>query len=398
MIKTQKVVRFEQALRVWEDTCFIPATILKYGDEQMKKPYKFERTGAVVNYHKLRTALIKTSEPFNIDDYLGSNAFAEYIAELFLLPLHLFLWTRTSRRLFQLSPDMQTLLSAISLERVTWDMLNLPFESFAINLPEPLDDGLGWKFDCIFIADVTDFMVKMNKVKKGKRVLQYSLFSKNLDKAKTISLTDKKRFKRAVVGKNYNYLEFFAKKYFSAGNVEDSKEISNSQNIRTGNIEFFENETVSGTFFKQEIEGKSMSDDSYQRLSVIEKALHQVVVLCLYLDSLKSSERNEVVKKIQSNDNDKKRKDKSISDASEVFDVKCEHCLSSEEKDALDGIRQIRRTDSVCVHWRRGYCRRMPGSGNDPNAPKLVIVKPTLVNAKFLKPDTLPVGSKSMVV
>jgi len=397
MLKTHKVIRFEQALRIWEDGCFVPATILKYGDEQMKELYKFEMTGAIANYHKLRTALIKTSEPFNPNDYLGNDAFADYMAEIYWLPLNLFLWTRSSRRLFQFSQDMQTLLSAISLERVTWDMLNLPFDSFAINLPEPLDDGLGWKFDCIFIADVTDFMRKIDKVKEGKRVLQYSLFSKNLDKAKTISLADKKKFKRAISNKDYNYLEFFTKKYFSAGNTKDSKEISNSQNIRAGKIEFFENETVSGTFFRQEIEGKSITDDVYQQLSVVEKALHQVAVLCLYLDSLKPSEKSDVVKKIKINDG-KNRNGKSISDASEVFDVKCEHCLSSEEKDALDGIRQIRRTDSVCVHWRRGYCRRMPGSGNDPNAPKLVIVKPTLVNAKFLKPDTLPVGSKSMVV
>lgn len=396
MIKGYNVVRLEKALQAWENTCFLPEMILRYGTDEMKKHYNFGLSGPIVNHSKLRMALLKTSDDFQLDDFVGKGGVAEYLAELDCLPLSLFFWTRLSRRVFQFSQDLQTLLSAISLEKITWDMVNLPLPSFVIALSEPLNDGLGWEFDCILIADATEFAKKAKDVEKGKRVLHFALFSTNLDNVKPISPNDKKKMRRAVSRKDYSQFGVFARKYFNAGDVSKPGNVFKTQNMRAGFVEVADGDSVLETFGKQMM-NEDATADQYQRYSVVDKALHQMVAFCLYLDSLKPSQRDDAIEKVKQSSKSQSKGTKAIADASEIFLVKCEHYLSDEEKIAIGKIRQIRKTESVCVHWRRGYCRRMPGKGSDPDAPKVVIVRPTLVNAKLLQPDTLPVGSKSIL-
>ncbi|MEA1926323.1 MAG: hypothetical protein U9M90_03740 [Patescibacteria group bacterium] len=395
MFKKQSVIRLEQALQYWEWTCFIAEMILRHGNEEMKRQCNVDLSGPIINHHKLRKALLKTTETFILDDYIGGVENLKYLSEMAWLPLSLFSWTRFSRRVFQFSPDLQTLLSAISLERVTWDTINLPLSSFIITFPEPLDDGLGWQSDCVLFADVTEFIKEYRYVEDGKRVLHFSLFSTNLGSVKPISLNDRKKIKKAASRKNYSKFGALAKKYLK----EEVAQSVNTRKMRAGFIEISQGkgENVLETFRRQTATANT-TEDEYQRFSVVDKALHQMVAFCLYLDSLKSSERKRSIEEVRSFPETKQtRISKAITDVSEIFIVKCEHYLSDEEKLVINEIRETRKTESQCVHWRRGYCRRLPGKGNDPNAPKVVIVKPTLVNAKLLKPDTLPVGSKSIL-
>lgn len=395
MIKEHKVIRLEQALQSWEDLCFLLEMILRYGSEQMKKNYKFGLSGPIINHGKLRTALLKTSEKFAIDDYLGEREIFKFFAETALLPLSLFLWSRFSRRVFQLSSDLQTLLSAISLERVTWDMVNIPLPSFVITFPEPLKDNLGWEADCVLFADITELMKKYRDIGEDKKILHYSLFSNNLENVKPISWDDKNRMKKAIMRKDYAKFIRFGRKHLKGGEIESS----NTHQIRSGSVEISlgKDEPVIGTFMRQ-VTDENTTEDKYQMSSVIEKAFHQMVTLCLYLDSLKPAERKNSVKEVTIAGKKKTDNPKAITDVADIFTVKCEHYLSDEDKSVINEIRRNRESGStMCVHWRRGYCRRMPGMGNDPDAPKIVIVKPTFVNAKILKPDTLPPGSKASV-
>lgn len=392
MLEKQSVIRLEQALQYWENACFFAEMILRYGHEEMKRQYKFDLSGPIENHHKLRKSLLRTSETFVLDDYVGGTEVSKYLADLIWLPLSLFSWTRFSRRVFQLSPDLQTLLSTISLERVTWDIINFPLSSFIVTFPEPLDDGLGWQSDCAFFADVTELIKKHRNVEHGKKVLHFSLFSTDLGKIKPISSNSRKKMRKAIMRENYRKFGMLAKKYFKEENI-------NTEGTRTGFIEISQGkgENVLETFERQ-MATMDTAENGHQKASVVIQALHQMVAFCLYLDSLKSPERKSFIEKIESPSKKKQAESsKVIADVSEIFIVECEHSFSDKERLIIDEIRKTRRTENKCVHWRRGYCRRLPGKGGDPNAPKIVIVKPALVNAKLLKPDTLPVGSKSIL-
>ena len=392
MSKSYSVVRLEQALHSWENSCFFPEMILKYGSEDMKKSLGFGLTGAIANHSKLRRALLKTSEEFILDDYMGDADVDKYLAESCRLPFDLLLWTRLSRRVFQLSPYSQTLLSAISLERVTWDMVNLPLGSFVINLAEPIKDGLGWEGDCIIFSDVTKLF---GEVEEDKRIFNLTLFSTNLSDVKPVSLVDKKKMKRAVVNRDNAKFAIYAKKYFSGCKSDRVRDTSNSQVMRNELITVSQKERVLESFKNQALLEDS-DEDMYLRCSVVEKALHQVAVFCLYLDSLKPAQRSGTIEKVKQPKTQNKGT-KAITDASEIFLVKCEHIITDAEKLTLTEIRRSREAGGKCVHFRRGYCRRAPGRGNDPDAPRVVIIGPVLVNAKLLMPDTLPVGSKSIM-
>jgi hypothetical protein len=396
MLENKSVVRLEQALQVWENLCFLPEMVLRYGNEEMKKFYNFGLSGPIVNHGKLRMALLKTSEDFVLDDFIGELGVSKYLNEVTLLPISLFLWSRLSRRVFQFSPDLQTLLSTISLERVTWDMVNLPLASFVITFPEPMVDGFGWRTDCVLFADATELMKKYREIEKDKKVLHFSLFSTNLNKVRPISFDDKNSMRKNISRQHFGKFGRIARNYFKEGSAKPTDD----HYVRAGFVEVFlgKEDPVLGTF-ERFIATEDMTEDSYQMHSVVDKALHQMVAFCLYLDSLRPAEKKSSIEEVKLPGGKKKAENpKAITDISEIFTVKCEHFISNEEKSVIDEIKKLRKEGSTkCVHWRRGFCRRMPGKGNDPDAPKIVIVKPTLVNAKLLKPDTLPSGSKAIL-
>jgi hypothetical protein len=95
-----------------------------------------------------------------------------------------------------------------------------------------------------------------------------------------------------------------------------------------------------------------------------------------------------------------------VSDAL-VCEVSSTHILSANERqnlrEAIDDERSVAigKTTSDCAsrevraHYRRGYWRRAPGSGNDPNAPKCIHVRPTLVRSDRLPQGAAPQGAES---
>jgi hypothetical protein len=59
------------------------------------------------------------------------------------LPLYSTCWTAHSRRVYQVSAELQGVLRATSLRRIRWQDVNWPFKSFAIAVEQPLPDLTG---------------------------------------------------------------------------------------------------------------------------------------------------------------------------------------------------------------------------------------------------------------
>lgn len=76
---------------------------------------------------------------------------------------------------------------------------------------------------------------------------------------------------------------------------------------------------------------------------------------------------------------------------SEVCEVRSIYQLSDIERKAIKPLLRGIHTE-LGVHYREGHWRRPPGKGQDPNYPKTVWVRPTIVRSDKLADGGLPGG------
>ena len=114
------VRRLDQALRLWEDTCFmtnrlahLERMLVTLGQKIEGEPTPLE--GAVINWNNLRGDLLRGASADEINDkYLQGVA----LGPLHNFPLGLSEWSRNSRRVFHLTEELLTLLSLTSLDGI----------------------------------------------------------------------------------------------------------------------------------------------------------------------------------------------------------------------------------------------------------------------------------------
>ena len=154
------IYRLEQAISFWEDYCFSVQAEYQILVSRGEKPASGLR-GLLVNHEHLRQSMLNV---FSDDAINGADKITEeYVFpkeayslsrdnQIMYLPFALLTWSRSSRRVFSLSRDLQVLLDATSLEGVAWSDIQLPFDSFVVTLERPLIDPRGAKFDTVLVA------------------------------------------------------------------------------------------------------------------------------------------------------------------------------------------------------------------------------------------------------
>lgn len=391
MKQGELVRRLEQALRVWEDSCFVARSIILH-----TKIHKldFGLEGPIANSATFRDYLLKEKgKIFDFNRFIGGPEVQKYLGDIGDLPMGLFIWTNSSRRVFHLSSEIQTLFSATSLEGINWKDVTWPFDSFVLTLDDPISDKEGNLYDCILVSKVSECIPELKM--SGSEIYQIYAFHTMLSNFKSYSFIDRENLVKYLKKEAWDKVSKFADNKYQG--------ISPRGETRHGYINF----TLAGdepvsNFFSKEIElnpklkEKSISGDPYVTdYSVGDKAAHLIVSLCLYLSTLSSQEIRPT--KWMAVPRDKTFDQKAIAKRSQVFVITSKHKLTKQDEEVIAEIKKSRSSQLKCTHWRRGHWRKRPGEGINPDAPRIVHVRPCLINPGRLPEGSIPSGSKTLL-
>jgi len=146
------VERLEKCLRAWEDWWFLLGVMndVMVAD---RRPPVYPNENAVLHWHQFRKRLLSLGqEQIDIERFLPPKhkSFENSTLANFAVPLSQ--WCLNSRRIYNLTEELQVILDATSLEGVTWQDVCLPFPAFAIKLDRPMIDVEGTRFDFIMVT------------------------------------------------------------------------------------------------------------------------------------------------------------------------------------------------------------------------------------------------------
>jgi hypothetical protein len=380
------ITRLEQILHYWEDVVFLEAIGV-----QFEKRYNPESSPLlwehVLPWQELRSDLLKLEPEAIHEKYSATPWINEAFGSLATLPYELSDWTQHSRRVFYTTHEIQTLLSLTSFEKITWGDIPWPFSSFVVALEDPIMGTInGWN------ANIDTILVSRYESSEGAGII-FRFLGDNLDRKKTLNWFDRDQLERA-----------FKKGTNRFADIRNGLLRQNEVSIPTSFASIFWQDLLQDEFVMDTLSGpvahvKEKHDREMQPMSeddknecrpILDAAFRIVVGLCLYLTTLPatSEHRSEWEPSPLSSSTAKKL---ALSNGAEVCTVSSIHKLSAEEQ----GITELGKRSFVemSAHWRRGYWRRKPGEGNDPNALKVVLVRPTLVRKDRLQPGEVPLGT-----
>lgn len=376
------VERLEQALHMWEDHNFL-MNGFSCIDTGLGQHPVVPLAGPIIHWHEFRRYLLSLlTNPlldFDRERFIGPPEVAKFLAtegkfSLFL-PEALAAWTRHSRRVFHVTSDLQMLLDATSLEGITWADVSLPFESFAITLEAPINDWEENEYDCILVSREWDTEADRSVV--GIRLMPHAMDDNWMVSRKT----------RQIITRQLK------RKQWAEAERRIKHEVSKKILMRT-KIRYIDPASrdiqVTAQIFDVSHIGQGQRDIS------VERASRLVVGLCLYLSALPPGSPH------QSNWMPIARHGTpdpgAITQEAEVCTVWSTHTLTPQEREIIDPqVERKRRPYELSAHFRKGHWRRSPGQGSNPNAPKIVWVRPTLVRKDRLDKDTLPGGAESLL-
>lgn len=396
MLRGKLVLRLEQALCLWEDFWFMQyyTRILgkKIGQDISKIPDK----GPIESYQDLRGYLLSFArgQQFDMDRFVP-NGPAKATSFFATLPIALGCWTACSRRVFHLSKEFVEFLDRTSLDGIRWRDINLPFESFAVTLENPIPDSYGFFHD-IFLAST--FGILSDKNDQTKSVFNVRLFPTMLGDYKPLSRLVKMQVRQSTKNKKWRQLN---RKLDDITMMFDSilrKTNSPSILVDIGDYEDeligpMENLTGAQVFRCKEPQKSSNTDQ-------INRAVEIMCKLCLYLDALPPQESPDTAPKPQIFNAKKETGfDKTaIVDRSEIFIIKSVHPIIAESVENGGNGKSKKGGYEVRAHWRRAHLRRKKGEGKNPEAKKTVKVRACLVKSESLPEKSLPSGSESLVL
>lgn len=390
--------RLETVLHAWEDLWYLAGVAERIRQADGQPPlYKHEK--AIVNWSQLRKTILKTSirRPQSLDmthfmspalNEASSNLTGEAAQplELMLLPTMgtaIAGWCLQSRRIYYLSPDLMALLNATSLDRVRWKDVSLPFASFAISLGKPIVDPAGDVFDYILVTSLQDTTTES-------LFLDFRFFVAGCDQYTPLNEANKHNIEQRMRQRNWPHVAKLINLF-----LDNTEKVCGSR---------FELDATS-----QEEPVTTTAERLYSEFNndfpllqedprfVWGSMIRIVVGLCLYMQTLpaKSSYQSEWRKLQRSGLPDPR----AITNEAEVCTVSSCYNLTREEKVflGLEGDEQERKQYELSCHFRQGHWRRVPGTGHDPTAPKIVHVRPTIVRKDRLRENELPGGSEALV-
>ncbi len=394
---TAKAHRLEQVLRVWEDFWLVTSLVVKYHFSPD------QRVGLPMYWQDFRHHLKNEVDQLNGIDAARFTIHPKTIStNTFLSEIQVLLasWTQHSRRIFTLTPDLQILLDATSLEGVTFNDVELPFQTFAIALPQPLIDTVGNKHDFIVVSN--QYLNKGDPV----RTLIIQLINSSFGQYVPLTEEEKRRIRKAEAQKNlpkirgyYNRYKSRFEKIFPCGSGFGCRyeEIQNAPVLEIAQ-KIFDKMLQDETRDKVSLgEVDTPFERCSKELNVWHSATRTVVGFCLYLKSLPNNsphrkpwQKPEPIASVT----------RPITADAEVCEVESQFALTAEERVAFSEPegQPTRSFGEKCCHFRRGFWCRPHGLGNDPTAKKTEHRRPTIVRKDKLRPGELPRGAETIVL
>ncbi len=386
----------ENALRLWEDNCFI-INVLGRFENKLGRKATFDLQGPFINFGDLREYIIKSFNELDPDDFY--RKFIEIrkpnkpfmLGDLADLPFELCLWAHNSRRVYHLKSDLQLMLNATSINNVCWQDVKLPFESFAVILDEPIiGTAVKQTYDCIIVSSYQAYDYK---------VLSFRLLSTEIKNYTPLSDEDKVQMLKLLKKDQFDKLKKAISK--SAKAIPDNIFIPKFEVPLTPTIE---KAKVSCSIMKL---AKQFLNEQQDKGIVMEfpkelipmpeegnTAIRIVVGLCLFLTTQKTPQYSKY--KYVSGKKNRQNILLPITDQSDIFKMTLGQNLSVREKNSFST--GLKRSGGYVVepHFRQGTWRFPPKKAKDPYAEKTIWVRPTFVNA-HLCPKGLPNGSETNI-
>lgn len=382
----RSVTRLEQAIRLWENRYVCEAAANRVARQPNVQAHynALPLVGPLLHAASFRQYLLQAfhdRKPFDTARYLGNETIVKAVGALAELPWFLWQWNYVSRRVYQITQDLQLLLGVTSLEDVTWKDIHLPFPCFGIALVDPIvDESNGRKFDFLLVS-----LAKHEGNKKW--FYNLILFPQDLERYEPLTEKEKRTMEKAAGHKDWMRILSILNRY--------QKRCQNLSLMRINySFEGGQERTV------EDVRTTTGDTDySGDALSVFRKAARIIFGVCLYLKSLPSNHSAiQEEKKVKPEEEKVSSPDKfCISDIADICTVSSTHTLTDEERHVLTTCRDGAGGYEVRAHFRTGHWRRPPGLGQDPNAERTIWVRPTLVRRDRVAAGTVPGGAEAHI-
>ena len=368
-----------------------------FGDAEHIFPESFKKSHQ--HFATMRSALLNSmTQGFNWSKYVGGHDIVEFnsytpvsyshVRRRFTLAA-IASWMMSSRRVMQISEELQLLLSMTSLDNTDWSMMEWPFDSFIINLSEPIVYGAGdFKTTCESIL-----VARESKIPGAAIMFAEANGEKPLGEQQPFSIYFlRSGFKSLAecypISERRKILRLLKTRPDIAGN-QIMKNKERKENEYRGWTSLF----VSADIFKENGISKFME--------TCDKDKHPILTILfgsmLYMSSLQKSKRANAENSTQWVKPERSSKTtfgRQICDESLLALIGSEIKMTPDENERFRSYQNTsRKSSELSAHFRIGYFRRPPGSGNDPFAIKTVWVRPTIVRLDRLKEGALPLGA-----
>lgn len=373
------VKRLETMLRIWEQTMFVASAELRLTSPD-------SCTGAVKNWSKFRKTVIDLAHPYNREDFwMPKEQFRNYFVDVItydFFPEAFASWSRSSRRVYSLSEDMQVDLELTSVSGITWNDLRPPFPCFVVKLPIPLKGMFKNQIDTLLV-----------EIKPG--IIRITTLGNELDSFKTMPPQMKNGIASASHHRNIRKLVARCTEARSGGYLYIP---ANQYGERLCNR--LDREIVPDKHDVEKVEWVTATPQTETEKDQTLKfwiPIYRIVIgLCAHLDDLKDRVTDETSVKPPSTPHEITEDPNAITSTANLTLLTCEHSLTDEERRIHGIIREkgsIEALRELGAHYRGAHRRRPPGKGNDPTARKSVKVRWTIVNEDRLPEHALPAGA-----
>lgn len=289
------------------------------------------------------------------------------------VPLELFEWTRSSRRVFKISHEMQHAFEHISVADVPMDDIVWPFGSFLIELAQPiLHPHTSWKVTNILLSSPMQHTKDYREADPEKLTTLVSFLAESCNRYHSIDTGEKQAvlasLKTPAQKKAHEFLGNRGAKRIRDAHQFGRRSLlirnAGSRSVR----EYFDIPSVGS----------------------MEKSVLRVVFnLCLFLEGIGAKSDNPL--RFNRRQRVQGAARNAITDSMQVCDVNNLQTLYSLSSET--GKTEGKGHEITEPHWRRRHKRRPPGLGADPSAEKSVKVKPALVRPDLIPQFGLPGGT-----
>jgi hypothetical protein len=385
--------RLEELLQLWETRNLVVATLadLEENDGNFEEATAL-RQGSVAHWNSLRKKLLRREplirKEFLIPDGVKETHFSH--SDLFdELPFLLQRWSATSRRVFTLSKDLQSQLEMTSLGQISLGRIVLPFPSFGINLPDPIEWKMGDASGLVdfLLIDVFDGVVTIAAV------------GPDIDAIRFMSPEKKHRLLRALSQKKYGQATAMV-----SGPQGDYPDLP-KQLYLTFEITSEPLTTILGDddFTTLVVAGENPVTTEGEKLPDFWHYIARVAFnLCLHLDCCKRARIPHIQTQNHSapSTTNKPLEMRLITDEALVCAVRLTKPLDSREVEIHRQMRSLGLRKSgyqLAPGFRQRHFRRPWGSSKDPDSEQTVFIETYQTHVQDLPKVGIPVGSEVLV-